>query len=111
VQFLIAIYGGYFGGGIGFLMLAALAMSRIPVHAASATKNILAGLVNFVAVLIFLFSGQVHWLAAAIACAGALVGSYFGARLLHRVNEKALRIAVIVIGLLLTAGLFVRALA
>ncbi len=110
MQFLIAIYGGYFGGGIGFLMLAALAMSRIPVRAANATKNILAGVMNFTAVLIFLFSGQVHWLAAAIACAGALVGSYFGARLLKRVNEKALRIAVIVIGLALTAGLFIRSL-
>ena len=111
VQFAIAVYGGYFGGGIGFLMLAALAMSGIAVRAASATKNILAGVVNFTAVLIFLFSGQVHWLAAAIACAGALAGSYFGARLLNRVNEKALRVAVIVIGLLLTVGLFVRSLA
>jgi hypothetical protein len=110
VQFLIAVYGGYFGGGIGFLMLAALAMSRIPVRAASATKNILAGVVNFTAVLIFLFSGQVHWLAAAIACVGALLGSYVGARLLNRVNEKALRVAVVVIGLLLTAGLFARSL-
>ena len=109
-QFLIAVYGGYFGGGIGFLMLAALAMSRIPVRAASATKNILAGVVNFTAVLIFLFSGQVHWLAAAVACAGALSGSYVGARLLDRVNEKALRIAVVVIGLVLTAGLFTRSL-
>jgi uncharacterized membrane protein YfcA len=108
VQFVIAVYGGYFGGGIGFLMLAALATARIPVRAANATKNILAGVVNFTAVLIFLFSGQVHWLAAAIACAGALAGSYFGARLLHRVNEKALRVVVIVIGLLLTVGLFVR---
>jgi len=110
IQFVIAVYGGYFGGGIGFLMLAALAMSRIPIRAASATKNILAGAVNFTAVLIFLFSGQVRWLAAAIACVGALMGSYFGARVLHRVNEKALRLAVVVIGLLLTAGLFARSL-
>jgi uncharacterized membrane protein YfcA len=106
VQFLIAVYGGYFGGGIGFLMLAALAMSRLPVQAVAATKNILAGVVNFTAVLIFLFSGQVHRLAAAVACVGALGGSYFGARLLDRVHEKALRVAVIVIGLLLTAGMF-----
>ncbi|HEY4030557.1 MAG TPA: sulfite exporter TauE/SafE family protein [Caulobacteraceae bacterium] len=110
VQFLIAVYGGYFGGGIGFLMLAALAMSRVPVRAASATKNILAGVMNFTAVLIFLFSGQVRWVAAAVACVGALAGSYVGARLLNRVNEKALRVAVIVIGLLLTAGLFWRSL-
>jgi uncharacterized membrane protein YfcA len=108
-QFLIAIYGGYFGGGIGFLMLAALAMMRMSIRAAAATKNILAGVVNFTAVLIFLFSGQVHWLAAAVSCAGAVTGSVFGARLLTRVNEKVLRIAVVVIGLLLTVGLFIRA--
>jgi uncharacterized membrane protein YfcA len=109
IQFCIAIYGGYFGGGIGFLMLAALALSRVPVRAASATKNLLAGAMNFTAVLIFLFSGQVHWLACAIACAGALAGSVFGARLLAHVNERALRIVVIVIGVALTIGLFIRA--
>jgi len=109
IQMGIAIYGGYFGGGIGFLMLAALALSRVPVRAAGATKNVLAGVMNFTAVLIFLFSGQVRWLAAAIACVGALVGSIFGARLLSRVAEKTLRIVVIVIGVLLTIGLFLRA--
>jgi uncharacterized membrane protein YfcA len=108
IQFSIAVYGGYFGGGIGFLMLAALALSRVPVRAASATKNLLAGAMNCTAVLIFLFSGQVHWLACAIACAGALAGSVFGARLLAHVDEKALRIVVIVIGVLLTIGLFMR---
>jgi uncharacterized membrane protein YfcA len=109
IQFCIAIYGGYFGGGIGFLMLAALALSRVPVRAASATKNLLAGAMNFTAVVIFLFSGQVHWLACAIACAGALAGSVFGARLLAHVNERALRIVVIAIGVALTTGLFIRA--
>lgn len=109
IQFCIAIYGGYFGGGIGFLMLAALALSRVPVRAASATKNVLAGAMNFTAVLIFLFSGQVRWLAAAVACAGALAGSVFGARLLGRVDDRTLRVVIVVIGVLLTVGLFARA--
>lgn len=109
IQFCIAIYGGYFGGGIGFLMLAALALSGVAVRAAGATKNLLAGAMNCTAVLIFLFSGEVHWLAAAVACAGAVAGSIYGARLLHRINENALRAAVIVIGIALTVGLFVRA--
>ena len=109
IQFCIGIYGGYFGGGIGFLMLAALTLSRVPVRAASATKNVLAGAMNFTAVLIFLFSGQVRWIAAAVACAGALVGSYLGAHMLRRVNEKVLRVVVVIIGLALTVGMFVRA--
>jgi uncharacterized membrane protein YfcA len=109
IQFSIAVYGGYFGGGIGFLMLAALALSRVPTRAANAAKNVLAGAMNFTAVLIFLFSAQVRWLAAAIAGAGALLGSILGARLLHRIDERALRIIVAAIGVLLTIGLFLRA--
>ena len=108
IQFGIAIYGGYFGGGIGFLMLAALALARLPVKAAGATKNVLAGVMNFTAVLIFLFSGQVRWIACAVACAGAVLGSIVGARALHRVPDKALRVVVVVIGLALTVGLFLR---
>ncbi len=109
IQFGIAIYGGYFGGGIGFLMLAALTLSRVPVRAASATKNVLAGVMNLTAVAVFLFSGQVRWLAAAIACIGAVVGSFIGARLLSRVDERVLRFVVVIIGILLTIGLFLRA--
>lgn len=109
IQFAIAIYGGYFGGGIGFLMMAALALSQMPVRAAAATKNVLAGVMNFTAVLIFLFSGEVYWLQAAIACIGALIGSVVGARLVHSVPERALRVGIVVLGLLLTAGLFLRA--
>ncbi len=109
MQFAIAIYGGYFGGGIGFLLLAALTLSRVPVRGASATKNVLAGVMNLTAVVIFLFSREVHWLAAAVACVGAVIGSFLGARLLSRVNEKALRFIVVVIGIALTVGLFLRA--
>jgi len=106
IQFGIAIYGGYFGGGIGFLMLAALALSHVPVRAAAATKNLLAGVMNLSAVVIFLASGQVRWLAMLVACVGALTGSYFGAHMLSRVNEHWLRVLVIGIGLALTVALF-----
>ena len=108
IQFCIAIYGGYFGGGIGFLMLAALALARLPVKAAGATKNVLAGVMNFTAVLIFLFSGQVRWIACAVSCIGAILGSIVGARVLHRVPDKALRVVVVLVGLALTVGLFLR---
>ena len=103
-QFLIAIYGGYFGGGIGFLMLAALTIAGQPVRTAGATKNVLAGVMNGAAVLIFCFSRDVHWLAAAVLGVGAIVGGLIGAWLLRRVNERALRIGVVVLGLALFAG-------
>ena len=108
-QFFIAIYGGYFGGGIGFLMLAALTLAGQAVKTAGATKNVLAGVMNASAVLIFVFSPEVHWLQAGVACVGAIIGGVAGGLLLKRVNEKVLRGVVVVIGLVLTVGLFWKA--
>jgi uncharacterized membrane protein YfcA len=108
-QFLIAIYGGYFGGGIGFLMLAALGAAGLAIRAAASTKNVLAAVMNASAVLVFIFSPQVHWLQAGVACAGAVGGGYVGGLMVNRVNEKALRFVVVLIGIALTIGLFVRA--
>ncbi len=108
-QFGIAVYGGYFGGGIGFLMLAALTAAGLAIRNASATKNVLAGVMNASAVLIFVFSPQVHWLQAAIACAGAAIGGVLGGMMVSRVNQKVLRVAAVLIGIALTVGLFVRA--
>jgi uncharacterized membrane protein YfcA len=106
IQLGISIYGGYFGGGIGFLMMAALALSRVPVRAAASTKNLLAGVMNLTAVLIFLASGEVRWLAMGVAMVGALAGSWLGAQMLRRVNERALRFVVVAIGIVLTIALF-----
>ncbi len=106
VQFLISIYGGYFGGGIGFLMLAALSAAGLAIRAAGATKNVLAAVMNASAVAVFVFSPSVHWLHAAVACGGAVLGGVAGGYALKRVNERILRAAVVVIGLALTVGLF-----
>jgi uncharacterized protein len=108
-QFLISVYGGYFGGGAGFLIVAALTLAGQNVRAASATKNILAGVMNAAAVLIFLFSSDLHWGYSLATGLGAVIGGVSGARILHRVDEKALRIVVVVVGVLLTIGLFERA--
>jgi uncharacterized membrane protein YfcA len=107
-QLAISIYGGYFGGGIGFLMLAALTIAGMAVRAAAATKNVLAAAMNASAVAIFLFSGEVHWTAAIIAGVAAIGGGQVGAWLLRRVNERKLKIAVVCVGVALTVGLFAR---
>lgn len=107
-QFLIAIYGGYFGGGIGFLMLAALTLAGLPVQRASANKNVLAAVMNASAVFIFLFSNAVHWREATVLGLGATVGGVLGAALLTRANDRWLRIGVIVLGVALTVALFMR---
>jgi len=108
-QFGISVYGGYFGGGIGFLMLAALTAAGLSIRNASATKNVLAGVMNASAVAIFVFSPQLQWVQAGIACVGAAIGGVIGGHLVSRVNQKALRAAAVLIGVALTIGLFVRA--
>lgn len=106
-QFGISIYGGYFGGGIGFLMLAALTAAGLAIRNAGSTKNALAAIMNASAVLIFILSPEVRWLQAGISCAGAVAGGVLGSHMLNRVNEKALRLFVVAIGIALTVGLFV----
>lgn len=107
-QFFIAIYGGYFGGGIGFLMLAALTAAGLPVRNAGATKNALAGVMNASAVAIFLFSVELAWARVLVLGAGAIIGGQLGVWMLKRVDEKLLRAGVVCIGVLLTIGLFIR---
>lgn len=107
-QFLIGIYGGYFGGGIGFLMLAALTLAGLPTRNAGATKNALASVMNAAAVVLFVTSPQVHWIQAAVLGGGAIVGGLAGTWALKRVNERALRIAIVCLGVALTIGLFTR---
>jgi len=70
---------------------------------------VLAGVMNASAVAIFVFSPQVHWLQAAIACAGAALGGLMGGLMVSRVNERLLRAAAVLIGVALTIGLFLRA--
>jgi uncharacterized membrane protein YfcA len=106
-QFLISIYGGYFGGGIGFLMLAALTLAGMSIRKAGATKNILAAAMNAAAVFIFLFSHDIGWIQVGIAVLGSLLGGMIGVRCLHKINERILRIAVVAIGLVLTIAMFV----
>jgi uncharacterized membrane protein YfcA len=108
-QLLISIYGGYFGGGIGFLMLAALTSAGLLMRRASAIKNVLAGVMNASAVAIFVFSPEVRWLQVGVSGVGAAGGGVIGALMLNRVSERPLRLLVIGIGIALTIGLFLRA--
>jgi uncharacterized membrane protein YfcA len=107
VQLLVAVYGGYFGGGIGILMLAAFAaMGMEDIHAMNGLKAVLALLINGVAVAAFVVAGVVDWPAALLMVAGAVAGGYLGARGAKRVDPRWLRILVIAMGLALSAYFF-----
>jgi uncharacterized membrane protein YfcA len=110
VQFLIAIYGGYFGAGMGILMLAVLAFSGLPsFNAQNAIKNLLSVSINGVALVPFIIARIVDWRFALPMAALALLGGYFGARFFRRVPQRAARILVVVIGCAMTIVFFVRA--
>jgi uncharacterized protein len=108
-QFCIAVYGGYFGGGIGFLMLAALTIAGQGAREAGATKNLLAMVMNASAVAIFAASGKVAWGMAGAVCIGSIAGGFAGTWLLKRLPEGVLRGFVVAVGGVLTVWLFVRA--
>ena len=108
IQFMIGVYGGYFGGGIGFLMLAALTAAGQQVRMATASKNVLAMAMNTSAVAMFAMSAEVDWLAAAALSLGGIGGGFAGIWLLHRLPEKIMRGFVVLVGFSLTIWLFVR---
>ena len=108
IQFLIGVYGGYFGGGIGILMLAALTIAGQQVRTATATKNVLAMAMNTSAVALFSFSGNIDWAAALALSLGGVGGALLGSWLVHRLPEKVMRGFVVLVGYSLTLWLFLR---
>ena len=109
VQMAIAVYGGYFGGGIGLLLLATLStMGLQNIRYAGATKNMMAMIINAPAILIFIFSDLVNWKAALLVSIGAVSGGYCGTFLLKRLPQKLLQGFVVLVGLVITLWLFLR---
>ncbi|MBP2298844.1 sulfite exporter TauE/SafE family protein [Azospirillum picis] len=108
VQFVISIYGGYFGGGIGFLMLAALTLFGIrDIHAMNGLRLLLAMLMNGAAVATFVFAGAVSWPETAAMAVAAVAGGYAGAMGAKRVDPRILKTLVVLIGASLTLYFFV----
>jgi uncharacterized protein len=99
-QFFVGVYGGYFGAGIGILMLAALGfMGLTNIHRMNGLKNWGGLCMNAVAAATFAFSSLVNWPVALSMAAGALAGGYGGSRLALRVPQRYVRYAIIVVGL------------
>ncbi len=98
-QFLVAVYGGYFGAGIGILMLTALGLMGLQnIHQANAVKTLLASAINGVSVVIFVGYGLVNWPFAGGMAVAAIAGGYAGARVARRLPAVYARWAVIAIG-------------
>jgi uncharacterized protein len=99
-QFLVAIYGGYFGAGVGFLTLAVLGFIGLTnIHRMNGLKNWGGMCMNFVAAVSFAIGGLVDWPVALTMAVGASAGGYLGSRVAQRVPQRAVRLAIIAIGL------------
>lgn len=106
-QFFVGVYGGYFGAGIGILMLAALGLLGFTdIHRMNALKNLLALCINGVAALYFVASGAVIWADVLLMTFAAIAGGYSGARLAYRLGRRFVRLAVIFIGIVMSVSLF-----
>jgi uncharacterized membrane protein YfcA len=98
-QFLVAVYGGYFGAGVGILMLAALGfMGLSNIHRMNGLKNWGGLCMNGVAAVMFAFSSLVNWPVALAMAVGAVSGGYLGSRTAQRVPQQLVRNAVVAIG-------------
>ena len=107
--FVLAVYGAYFGAGLGILTLAVLSI-LLPdnLQQSNALKGMLSLLINFVAVVYFAAFGPIEWLPALIMAGGALSGGYLGVGVARRLGKRWLRLAVISYGLVVALVLFVR---
>jgi uncharacterized membrane protein YfcA len=109
LQFVVAVYGGYFGAGMGILMLAVLAFSGLPgFNATNGMKNVLSVAINGMALIPFALARIVEWPIAIPMCITALLGGYFGAKFFRWVPQPLARAIVIAIGLTMTVVFFVR---
>ncbi len=111
-QFAVAVYGGYFGAGIGILMLASLGMLGFEdVHEMNTVKVILGFLINVVAAVYFIASGLIHWQSAGIMACGTIVGGYSGAHFAQRIPQAIVRHLITAIGLIISFVMFYKQLA
>lgn len=107
LQGLVAIYGGYFGAGMGIMMLASLSLVfQDQFHAANAAKNILAVLMQGFAVCMFIISGIVHWPEAIIVMGSSVVGGWLGVVIAKHVTAKLIRWSVVLSGAALSFWYF-----
>lgn len=107
-QFFLGIYGGYFGGAVGIMMMATWSLlGTVEVTAMSAARVLLVSAANAVAVIVFVVAGSVWWRPTLVVLVAAVIGGYAGARLARRLPPARLRLAITLFNFALTAAFFV----
>jgi uncharacterized membrane protein YfcA len=106
-QFAVAVYGGYFGGGMGIVMLAMLAaLGMTDIHAMNALKSVMGFVINGVAVLAFIIWKLVYWKSGLVMIAGGIAGGYLGAHYAQKIRPVWIRVFVVLVGAGMTVYFF-----
>ena len=106
---LVSVYGGYFNGGLGILLLALFGLlGQSNLHAANGSKNVVSALLTAIAVLVYAAGGLVAWPQALVMMVAATAGGYFGARVARRLPPPVLRAGIVGVGLVMAAIFFLR---
>ena len=108
-QFLVGIYGGYFGGAIGIIMLAVWSLlGAYDIHALNANRTLLGGSMNCAAVVLFIIAGKVWWLQTLVILIGSVAGGYVGARFARQTDPRHVRRIATAISVAVTVAFFAR---
>ena len=105
----VGLYGGYFGAGIGILMLAALSIMGLDdIHEMNSLKVVLGGCVNGIAAVYFICNRMVSWPYVLVMAVAAILGGYFGAGAARKLGDRAVRRIVVAVGLGMAVSLLVK---
>jgi uncharacterized membrane protein YfcA len=106
--FLATVYGGYFGGALGVILVGVLGVALHRLKLANALKSVLSAVTATISLVIFALFGPVHWVFVAVTAPAALVGGFFGARIATRIPTTPLRVFIVVFGVAVSIYLFLR---
>jgi uncharacterized membrane protein YfcA len=106
-QLAVAVYGGYFGGGMGIVMLAMLAaLGMTDIHAMNALKSVMGFVINGVAVVTFIVANAIYWKHGIVMIAGGIIGGYVGAHYAQKLPQAWIRVFVVLVGTAMTIYFF-----
>jgi uncharacterized membrane protein YfcA len=106
-QFFVSVYGGYFGAGIGILMLASLGyLGLTNIHEMNALKTVLSSLINQVAAAYFIFAGLIDWPKTLVMTVGAVAGYFLGAHYSQGIPQRRVRQIITAVGFIISAVMF-----
>ncbi len=108
VLFLATVYGGYFGGALGVILVGVLGIGLRRLKLANALKSALSAITATVSLIIFAFFGDVQWAVVAVAAPASLVGGFLGARIATRIPTTPLRVFIVCFGVAVSIYLFAR---